>query len=73
VLEIHADRRSGTWKGHGKSHNNKMNNKVMGRYLFSSFALMYARKLNGSKDYRKTKIVRVTLKKLMKRNRKMVK
>jgi hypothetical protein len=33
---------------------------------------MYARKLNGSKDYRGTVIVKATPKELIKRNRKMV-
>jgi hypothetical protein len=49
-----------------------MNNRVLGRHLSSLFALMYTRKLNGSKDYRGTEIVRATPKKLIKRNRKIV-
>jgi actin-related protein len=49
-----------------------MNNKVLGRHLSSLFALMYAKKLNGSKDKRGTEIVRATSKELIKRNRKMV-
>jgi hypothetical protein len=49
-----------------------MNDRVLGRHLSSPFALMYARKLNGSRDYRGTEIVRATPEELMKRNRKMV-
>jgi hypothetical protein len=49
-----------------------MNNRVLDRHLSSLFALMYVRKLNGSKDYRGTEIVRATPKKLIKKNRKMV-
>jgi hypothetical protein len=49
-----------------------MNNRVLGRHLSSLFALMYVRKLNGSKDYKGTEIVRATLEELIKKNRKMV-
>jgi hypothetical protein len=50
-----------------------MNDRVLGRHLFSPFILKNARKLNGSRDYRETEIVRVTPKKLMKKNKKMIK
>jgi hypothetical protein len=49
-----------------------MNDRVLGRHLSSPFALMYARKLNGSRDYKGTEIVRATSEELMKKNRKMV-
>jgi hypothetical protein len=50
-----------------------MNDKVLDRHLSSLFTLMYAKKLNRNKDYKRIEIVRATLEELMKRNKKMVK
>jgi hypothetical protein len=50
-----------------------MNDRVLSRHLSSPFALIYARKLNRSRDYRGTEIVKATPKELIKKNRKIIK
>jgi hypothetical protein len=45
---------------------------VQGRLLSNLFTLMYVNKMNGSRDYKGTKIIKATPKELMKKNRKIV-